>query len=69
MLGWYHARLDGTPKDRERVLISVDGACYMATFYENTRVFFVEEPLYVYFIDKQQIYWAHPADVSGFAPK
>ena len=38
---WHNTRLDKLPKDRQEVLISVEGINYVAVYDANTKVFTV----------------------------
>lgn len=70
MSHWNYARKNLPPNDKDRVLISVDGICYMATYEASERVFRVLGGTGQKFpIDEKLIYWTSPGKVLGSPPK
>jgi hypothetical protein len=56
---WNNSQVDGLPKDREEILISVDGVYYIAMYDEEKKLFRVEnEQKETFFrVNEQVIYW------------
>ena len=70
MSHWNNARTDLPPNDKDRVLISVDGIYYMATYEASERMFRVLEGTgQKFLIDEKLIYWTSPDKVLGSPPK
>jgi hypothetical protein len=64
---WKNARNDGPPRDKEQVLISVEGVYYIAVYDAQDRSFKVYDHLesFRFHIDKQAIYWTVFTDPVG----
>jgi hypothetical protein len=55
---WKNVLKDGVPKDKEEVLISINGVNYLALFYSMEKEFYVREIKKTFLInDGQIIYW------------
>lgn len=54
---WKNAGKDGLPKDREEVLISVDGITYLAEYWSHEKLFSLKGKTGKFWIHEQTIYW------------